>query len=101
MEGSDICFAPVMDMWEAPSYGHNVDRKLYIEVNGVAQAAPSPRFSRTPNRFPVEPPPTGTHTTSVLLDDAGYTQQEIDAMVKSGVVALGDGTREAPQRSKL
>lgn len=49
MEGSDICFAPVLDMGEAPDYPHNKERETFIEVDGVVQPGPAPRFSRTPS----------------------------------------------------
>ncbi|MBR0553103.1 CaiB/BaiF CoA transferase family protein [Stakelama marina] len=51
-EGSDICFAPVLAMGEAPGHGHNVARETFIEVGGAVQPAPAPRFSRTPARAP-------------------------------------------------
>ncbi|WP_218510807.1 CaiB/BaiF CoA-transferase family protein [Variovorax sp. dw_308] len=47
MEGTDICFAPVLDMDEAPLHPHNVARRTFIEIDGVTQPAPAPRFSRT------------------------------------------------------
>jgi alpha-methylacyl-CoA racemase len=47
MEGTDICFAPVLDMEEAPYHPHNIARNTFIEVDGVTQPAPAPRFSRT------------------------------------------------------
>ena len=47
LEGTDVCFAPVLDWDEAPQHPHNVARKTFIEVDGVVQPAPAPRFSRT------------------------------------------------------
>ena len=47
MEGTDVCFAPVLDMTEAPLHPHNIARKTFIEMEGVTQPAPAPRFSRT------------------------------------------------------
>jgi alpha-methylacyl-CoA racemase len=49
MEGSDICFAPVLTMAEAPKHPHMVARKIFVERHGVTQPAPAPRFSRTPS----------------------------------------------------
>jgi alpha-methylacyl-CoA racemase len=49
MEGTDICFAPILSMAEAPAHPHNVARKVFIERHGVTQPAPAPRFSRTPS----------------------------------------------------
>src|SRR6266849_6661197 len=49
MEGSDICFAPILTMAEAPKHPHNAARKIFVERHGVTQPAPAPRFSRTPS----------------------------------------------------
>jgi alpha-methylacyl-CoA racemase len=51
MEGSDICFAPVLTMAEAPKHPHNAARKIFVERHGVTQPAPAPRFSRTPSEI--------------------------------------------------
>lgn len=47
MEGSDVCFAPVLDLDEAPRHPHNVERATFVEIDGITQPAPAPRFSRT------------------------------------------------------
>ncbi len=47
LDGTDVCFAPVLDLDEAPQHAHNVARKTFVEVDGVIQPAPAPRFSRT------------------------------------------------------
>jgi alpha-methylacyl-CoA racemase len=52
LEGSDACFAPVLDWDEAPAHPHNVARGTFIDVAGVMQPAPAPRFSRTPPTLP-------------------------------------------------
>src|SRR5438445_2370289 len=49
MEGTDICFAPVLTMAEAPKHPHNAARNIFVERHGVTQPAPAPRFSRTPS----------------------------------------------------
>jgi alpha-methylacyl-CoA racemase len=49
MEGTDICFAPVLSMAEAPKHPHMAARHVFIERHGVTQPAPAPRFSRTPS----------------------------------------------------
>src|SRR6201985_3443234 len=49
MEGTDICFAPILTMAEAPKHPHNAERQVFIERHGVTQPAPAPRFSRTPS----------------------------------------------------
>jgi alpha-methylacyl-CoA racemase len=63
LEGTDACFAPVLDWDEAPLHPHNVARGTYIDVEGITQPAPAPRFSRTANATP-QP------TRVVALDDA-------------------------------
>ena len=55
LEGSDACFAPVLDWDEAPAHAHNVARATFVDVGGVVQPAPAPRFSRTPPAMPVAP----------------------------------------------
>ncbi len=55
LEGTDACFAPVLDWDEAPQHPHNRARETFVEVDGVIQPAPAPRFSRTP---PARPGPT-------------------------------------------
>ena len=52
LEGSDACFAPILDWDEAPSHPHNVARATFVEVDGVTQPAPAPRFDRTPSSAP-------------------------------------------------
>lgn len=52
LEGTDACFAPVLDWDEAPAHPHNVARQTYLKVDGVVQPAPAPRFSRTANASP-------------------------------------------------
>jgi alpha-methylacyl-CoA racemase len=52
MEGTDVCFAPVLDWNEAPLHHHNVARQTFIELDGVIQPAPAPRFSSSPGRTP-------------------------------------------------
>ena len=68
MEGTDICFAPVLDLHEAPNHPHNQARKTYIEVGGVPQPAPAPRFSRTVPEVAHSPRQPGADTNDVLKD---------------------------------
>lgn len=49
MEGTDVCFAPVLSLAEAPNHPHMAERKIFLDVDGVVQPAPAPRFSRTPS----------------------------------------------------
>ncbi|HMI15419.1 MAG TPA: CoA transferase, partial [Bradyrhizobium sp.] len=49
MEGTDVCFAPILTMAEAPAHPHNAAREIFVTRHGVTQPAPAPRFSRTPS----------------------------------------------------
>jgi alpha-methylacyl-CoA racemase len=68
MEGTDICFAPVLSMTEAPKYKHNTDRATFVEIEGVIQPAPAPRFSATPGAIQRRPAGPGEHTDEILKD---------------------------------
>ncbi len=68
MEGTDVCFAPVLSMTEAPAHPHNVHRGTFTEVAGITQPAPAPRFSRTVPEVTGPPPHAGQHTDEVLTD---------------------------------
>ena len=70
-EGSDVCFAPVLDYTEAPEHPHNRARSTYIEVDGILQAAPAPRFSRTPSAVDSGAPYAGEHTDEILQNWLG------------------------------
>src|SRR3954453_16928313 len=49
MEGTDVCFAPVLSLSEAPKHPHMAEREIFVDVDGIPQPAPAPRFSRTPS----------------------------------------------------
>lgn len=68
MEGSDICFAPVLSMTEAQQHPHIKARDTFVEVAGSPQPAPAPRFSRTPCEISAPPPHAGQHTDAALAD---------------------------------
>ena len=68
MEGTDVCFAPVLDLIEARQHPHNVARQTYMELDGIVQPAPAPRFSRTPSQIQFGSRATGEDTEKVLLD---------------------------------
>jgi alpha-methylacyl-CoA racemase len=82
MEGSDVCFAPVLDMNEAPNHPHNKARASFVEKDGVVQTAPAPRFSGTPSAIQGAPVAPGSNTTSVL-SSLGL---DVDALIASGAV---------------
>jgi alpha-methylacyl-CoA racemase len=66
--GSDACVAPVLAPAEAPAHPHNRARGTFVDVGGVTQPGPAPRFSRTPCAPPGPPPAPGEHTDEVLRD---------------------------------
>ena len=76
MEGTDVCFAPVLSPSEACAHPHNVERETFVEVGGVKQPAPAPRFSRTPGVIDGPPPHPGEHTEEVL-SSWGFSENEI------------------------
>jgi alpha-methylacyl-CoA racemase len=85
LEGSDVCFAPVLTLEEAAHHPHNVARQTFIEVGGVAQNAPAPRFSRTPASTPTPGHNAGLDTEGVLLE-AGVSHAEYQRLRTAGVV---------------
>lgn len=88
LEGSDACFAPVLSMEEAPRHPHNRERGTFIEVDGVVQPAPAPRFSRTPPAVPLAPEHSGASGRSALLN-WGITEPEIERLNEEGAIVLG------------
>ena len=66
MQQSDICFAPVLRMSEALEHPHNRHRASFVEIDGIAQPAPAPRFLGTPSPMPRPPRRSGTDTDAVL-----------------------------------
>ncbi len=85
LEYTDACFAPVLRMSEAAQHRHNVERQGYVEIDGVVQPAPAPRFSRTPAG--AGSPPAFGQDTRAVLSEIGLPEDEIDALYKSGAVA--------------
>jgi alpha-methylacyl-CoA racemase len=67
-DGTDACVAPVLSPWEAHRDPHNQARSTFVEVDGVVQPAPAPRFSRTPSSINRPPPLPGGDTVSALLE---------------------------------
>jgi alpha-methylacyl-CoA racemase len=82
---SDACLAPVLDWDEAPRHPHLRERGTYLEVDGIMQPAPAPRFSRTPGTIAHGPVPRGNDTDAVLLE-LGRSPEEISKLRTDGVV---------------
>jgi alpha-methylacyl-CoA racemase len=89
MEHTDVCFAPVLRMSEAAAHPHNVERNTFIEVGGVTQPAPAPRFSRTAPAVSQPPAHAGQHTRDVLLD-WGIPGERVDALLESGAAKAAE-----------
>lgn len=85
MQQTDICFAPVLTMSEAIGHAHNVHRGSFVEVAGIPQPAPAPRFLGTPTRVQRPPARAGEHTDAVLRD-WGFADAEIAALHAGGAV---------------
>lgn len=79
MEGTDVCFAPVLSIAEVKDHPHNAARGTIINVAGVDQPAPAPRFSRTKAAVPTPPSRAGSDTKSVLAD-WGFSTAEIETL---------------------
>ena len=90
LEASDVCFAPVLSLADAPSHPHNAQRQMFVdlEVDGKThrQPAPAPRFSRTPARQPEQGTKIGQDTDAVLAS-LGYAASDIAALRGSGACA--------------
>jgi len=82
MLGSDVCYAPVLSLAEAPKHPHNVARETFVDVCGVTQPAPAPRFSRTAPQ--VQGAPEAANASTLL--NWGFSQNEIDALQSNGAV---------------
>lgn len=85
-EGREVCLAPVLSLGEAPRHPHNIARGAFVEIDGVVQPAPAPRFSRTPGAIPCGPADVGEHSREIL-EDWGFSDCEADALIASGAVA--------------
>ncbi|MFN7264891.1 MAG: CaiB/BaiF CoA transferase family protein [Phenylobacterium sp.] len=85
MEATDVCFAPVLDLDEAPKHAHNVARQTFVELAGVTQPAPAPRFSKTPGAIQGPPPAIGAHDQEALLD-WGFSEADVMALKANGAL---------------
>ena len=83
--GTDACFAPVLNLTEAARHPHAQARNSYVDVDGISQPAPAPRFSRTPSGIQSPPAEPGQHTEEVLRD-WGYTEERIAELVDDNII---------------
>lgn len=83
----DLCWAPVLRVDEAPGHPHNAARGTFVEIDGALQAAPVPRFSRTPGAIAGPPAAAGQHSAEILGDWLGMTTDEVATLRASGAVS--------------
>jgi len=86
MGATDVCFAPVLDLDDAPKHPHNVARETFVELGGVIQPAPAPRFSATPGKIQGPPPAIGAHDQEALTD-WGFSEADIGGLKTAGALA--------------
>ena len=85
LEGTDVCFAPVLNLKEAPDHPHNKTRQTFVKVQGVTQPAPAPRFSRTQGKIQSPAVLTGENTEEVL-SDWGFSDSEISNLKMNNMI---------------
>jgi alpha-methylacyl-CoA racemase len=85
LEATDACYAPVLSMAEAPAHPHNKERNVFIQVDGLTQPAPAPRYSGTPNATPTMAGEPGADGASILAG-LGYDAGAIAALRAAGAV---------------
>ena len=79
LEGTDVCFSPVLDLEEAPNHPHNQDRDTFVDFEGVTQPAPAPRFSRTQGKIQSSASLIGENSEEIL-EKWGFTNDQINNM---------------------
>jgi len=85
LEGTDVCFAPVLTIAESREHPHAKARGSFVEIEGVPQPRPAPRFSRTDSQIQRPPASAGEHTEEVLLE-AGFTSTEVAKLKEDGAI---------------
>lgn len=89
--GTDACVAPVLRLDEAFDHPHLRTRGTFVDVDGVTQAAPAPRFSRTPAAPPRAPRDPGADTDEVL-GTLGLSEEDLASLTRDGVISRGRGS---------
>jgi alpha-methylacyl-CoA racemase len=85
MEGTDVCFAPVLSMAEAPDHPHNRSRGSFAELGGMVQPMPAPRYSETKAAHPRPAPAPGADTEEIL-GSLGYDAARIARLRQAGAI---------------
>ncbi|MBW1780183.1 MAG: CoA transferase [Deltaproteobacteria bacterium] len=78
-DGKDACVAPILELDEVNQHPHNIERDVFITVDGVLQPGPAPRLSRTPGRATPAKGPRGANTRDVLIA-LGYSEEEVKGL---------------------
>ena len=86
MLGTDICYAPVLNFRDAIAHPHNASRNTFVEVDGIHQAAPAPRFSRTAPQTPAAAAAPGADSDEIL-SSFGFADAEIASLRDGGAIA--------------
>jgi alpha-methylacyl-CoA racemase len=84
LEGTDVCFAPVLSLSEAPHHPHNRARAAFVEIAGHMQNAPAPRFSRTPAAAP-QPSRQDAEDLRAVMSRWGYDADEVSGILAAAV----------------
>ncbi len=79
LEGTDACFAPVLSLSEAPQHDHNIARRTFVDIDGIKQPAPAPRFSRTGSDIS-QAAAKQTSDIRGVLSDWGLSESDIDSL---------------------
>jgi len=85
-EGSNACFSPVLTFEEAQQHPHIRERNTFVEVEGIVQAAPAPRFSRTVADMPLRPRMAGEDTRTLLRELLKFDEKTLDGYASSGAI---------------
>ena len=89
LAATDACYAPVLSLAEAPRHPHNVARGTFVEIDGVVQPGPAPRFSRTVPATPTAPEPAGASTEAVLAE-WGIAAERIARLATDGTIGRAE-----------
>ena len=79
MEGTDVCFSPVLSINEAPKHPHNIDRETFVEIDGVVQPNVAPRFSRTESKINGPSAINGEHNETALME-WGISEEKVKSI---------------------
>ena len=85
LEGTDVCFAPVLDLEEAPDHPHNKERETFVNFEGITQPAPAPRFSRTQGTIQSSANLTGENSEEIL-EKWGFTNDQISNLRENCII---------------